>query len=771
MRTEIQFRNELNHAIDFDKVLQQFSSYTSFSLSCEKIKAALPNLSLYQIQEDLKLVEDSIHLFQSGSTLSLQGCFDIEESIKKTSKQMTLSPSELWEIQSVLTVIRRVINTLKQEEKTKLQEYAATMDPCTELMKSIQKCVDATGSIKEDASVTLIQKFHELSSTKSALTSKTRDFVKHNSMRLMENLTTSISGRVCVLVKASEKNAFGGMIHGQSQSGLAYYVEPSAFVPFNNQIQLVLSQIEEEKMRICKELSMQVAKKERTLLSNMETLTLLDCAFAKARWAKDYDGCVPVLQTKDHALKLENARHPMIDQKKVVANTYQLRSNQKILMITGPNMGGKTVTLKTIGLFVALSHSGFPVSAHHAMMPYYRSLWFDIGDQQSIENNLSTFSSHISSLSRICSSCDGHSFVLLDEVGNGTDPLEGSSLAIAILEYLAHKEATIITSTHYNAVKTFGKTHPEVLVSTMQFDKDTLQPTYRYIPGVSGASYAFYIARQYQLDPKILERAKALKEEAEDLNNKELEKLERLQNEVVQEKEKFDQLIRKAHQIQKEADENKRKWEKEKERFDKEYNERLQEMLAQKEKEADELFKELHKKDTLKLHEQTKFFHDLSQLEPETKEQNNDEVFSVGDYVKIADLNTHGEIIDLKKKEATVLTNGMKMKVKTNTLHKIKRPKVQQPVFKQRKEKVFTRVPLELNIIGYHVQEGLSALDHYLDQCVAHQIKQVRIIHGMGTGKLRTAVLNDLKKHPNVKEYMAAGPSDGGLGATIVVLK
>lgn len=769
-RKENEYREELNQAIDFDKVLHQFCAHASFSLSKKCLASALPLQDRFVIQERLHLVKEAIQLLQSGSTISLHGCHDIEPAIRKAIKQMVLSPRELLDIGSFLAACQRVQNTLKEED-SRLHEYSETMDICRPLFKKIQDCIDASGSIKENASPLLVQKQAELLQCRNTLTSRSRDFVKKNSGKLMESLTTTIAGRVCVLVKAGEKNTFGGMIHGQSQSGLAFYVEPSLFVSLNNQVQLVLSQIEEEKQRICKELSSLTARYQTSLLADLETMTILDCAFAKAHWAIEKDGCVPTIQTQDHTLLLENARHPLIDPQKVIANTYALKAHQNVLMITGPNMGGKTVTLKTMGLFVALSHAGFPVSCHRAILPFYHSLWFDIGDQQSIENNLSTFSSHVSSLAKICSQSDTHSFILLDEIGNGTDPLEGSALAIAILDHLIQKQATIITSTHYNAVKAYGKTHKNILVASMQFDDDGLKPTYHYLPGVSGASYAFSIARQYHLADSILEKAEQIKEENEDRNNKELEKLEKLQNEVVQEKERFQKLIQNAHQLQREADEAKKKLEQRKAAFEQEYQERMEALLAKKEQEAETLIESIRQAGSIKLHEKTQMMHELHTLQPQKEEQEAQEDFQVGDYVQITSLNTHGEIIELRKKEAMVLTNGMKMKVKINTLKKMKRPQKEIVQPKAHTEKIFTRVPLELNIIGYHVAEGLQAMDHYLDQCVAHHIKQVRIIHGMGTGKLRRAVVQDLSKHPMVKSYTSAGPNDGGLGATIVTLK
>ena len=517
---------------------------------------------------------------------------------------------------------------------------------------------------------------------------------------------------------------------------------------------------------------MQVKKHALALTSALETLTIIDVAFTKAKWAIRYDGCIPSLQSRDHSLYLEHAKHPLIDEKKVVCNTYELNDQQACLMISGPNMGGKTVTLKTIGLFVALAHAAFPVLCHKAILPFYQSMYFDIGDHQSIENNLSTFSSHISRLSHICQKSDENSFILLDEIGNGTDPLEGASLAVAILEYLISKKSTIITSTHYSQVKTYGKANEHVLVSSVEFDPETLKPTYKYIPGVSGASYAFHIAREYHLEESILKRADFLKNENEKQTEKELEKLEKLQNDVLKQKERFNALIEDAHRVQKEAYEKEKEIEKRKAELDASYQEQLNEMLEKKKAQAKEILTMLRKEKTDKQHEQIEKMHELDLLsENVVEEEQEKKEFKVGDYVKISGLNSHGEIVDIRRNEATVLTNGMKMKVKLSKLEPMHKPQIKKTTYKAHVESVSSRFPLELNLIGMRVEEGIAALDKYLDQAVVKHIKQVRIIHGMGTGALRTAVWKDLKKQPNVSKFTSAGPSEGGLGATIVILK
>lgn len=767
----MRFKEELDSAIDFNTVLEQVSAYASFSCSKENILASLPLKDKLKIQESLTLVSEACQFEQAGHLVSLAGASDISSILKKADKKMTCTSKELIDIYHFLCACKSACSAFEGYEH--LHDLANSMNPLTRLMDEIIQKIDLTGSIKEDATPTLKRLHKTLTDSRLSLKEKSLSFLKRNSDKLMENMTTTIQNRLVVLVKANEKNSFGGMIHGQSSSGLAFYVEPSAFVGDNNKISSIQIEMEEEKARICKELSLLVGKNVLTLSSNLETLTIIDVALSKARWAIQKDGCIPTLQSRDHSIYIENARHPLIDVKKVVANTYELTSEQACLMISGPNMGGKTVTLKTIGLFVALSHAGFPVIAHKAILPFYHSMYFDIGDHQSIENNLSTFSSHISRLSFICQKANEYSFVLLDEIGNGTDPLEGSSLAIAILKYLIQKKCTIITTTHYSQVKAFGKTNSSILVSSVEFDSQSLKPTYKYIAGISGASYAFHIANQYHLNPSILKDAEEIKSNNEKNVEQELEKLEKLQNDVLKQKDKFNRLIEDAHRIQKESDQKNREIEKKKQQFDEEYQLALSEMLEEKKQQAKKIIKELRQQKIGKQHQQIEKVHDLDLLNESMliEEEKVDNHFVVGDYVKIQGLNSHGEIVDIRRNEATILTNGMKMKVKMNKLEKIHKPQIQKTNYKAHVETVSTRFPLELNIIGMRVEEGIDALDKYLDQAVVKRIKQVRIVHGMGTGALRTAVWKDLKKQSCVDKYMAAGPNEGGLGATIVVLK
>ena len=776
MRNDNSFRQELDQALDLGDVLSQIAGYASFSGSARRIRESLPVTDRLFVRGQLDLAREARDFAQNGQSASLAGITDIRELLQMAEKGQVLTTQELLEIYLFLRAAAMLADSFDQELYPGLAELADSLVTDSRLESAIAQAVGMDGTLKSDASPTLVRLNRELAQAKSALAARGREFVKKNSSALMETMTTSIAGRLCVLVKAQDKYRFGGMIHGSSQSGQAFYVEPSTFVEANSHIQSLQAEIEEEKHRICRELSRRVGAAAFTLESDFETVTEIDTALAKGRWVISVDGSIPSLQDRDLSLRLIHAAHPLLDREKAVANDYRLKAGQQVLMISRPNMGGKTVTLKTVGLCAVLAQSGFPVPAHEALLPWYEDMWFDIGDNQSISENLSTFSSHMTRISSLVNGAGKGTFALLDEVGNGTDPLEGASLAVAVLENLIQSGATVLTSTHYSQVKSWGKADPAVLVSSMEFDAQSLKPTYRYVEDVSGASYAFDIAARCGLKPEVIERARQRKELEASQVERELENLERLQETVRKKEERFGALIEDAHRLQKEADQEKAKAQKERSRLREDYAASLDAMLEEKRTEAERIIQDLKGKE--KLHELVadrtrlnSLQEDEMLLEPAPSPAAKNHVFKVGDYVRLTGLNTHGEILNIRRKEATVLANGIKTRVKLSALEPMARPVVTKSARTHRVDSVASRFPSELNLIGMHVEEGLQALDRYLDQAVVHHASVVRIIHGMGTGKLRAAVWKDLSRRNTIKKYEAAGPSEGGLGATIVTLR
>ncbi len=762
-------------SLDFEAVLDQFASYAFSGKTAQKIRQTEVCGQLIEAREPLEQTEEMARFIQNGHDLSLGGLSDIQPLLKAAAKNITLLPGELLQISLFLSAVSSAAKAFDEQDYPQLYGIASTLSLLDGLAHAIDEAIDLSGQIRPDASAKLESLDRALIAAKADLGAATRRFIKANSSSLVDTVSVSVGSRTCVLVKATDKYKFGGMVHGLSQSGAACYLEPGVLVAANNKVAELGMEIEEEKKRICQELTRRVKKDALALESNEESLELIDLAWAKAKWMLAHDGSVPTLMPGSHELTLKHAVHPLLDPATAVANDYRLKKGEAVMMVTGSNTGGKTVTLKTIGLCVLLGHCAFPVPAHEARFGWFERFFFDIGDRQSIESSLSTFSSHVERIASLLDQADESTFALLDEIGSGTDPKEGAALAQAVLEELIRRGSVVLTSTHYEQVKTFGKTHPSIQVGSVEFDLHTLTPTYRFLPGVSGSSYAFDIAARYGLSGSVIERARALEEENASASAKQLAILEKQQAQVQKQKDRFDALIADAHRLQKEAEAKEKKWSEKKKSLDLDYERQLEDMLYEKREEAKAILRDLRKSGGQAGHKQIEQMGRLSSLssgqaieeEPEEKRE-----WKAGDYVRIASLNNHGEILSVRKNKAMVLVNGRKVNVSIDQLSLLNKPKQpEKPKRTSSKPVSFAPFPMELNLIGLHVDEALDELSHYIDQAVYHNVKNVRIIHGMGTGALRNAVWSDLKKHPQVKHLSAGGPSDGGLGATLVELK
>lgn len=765
--------------LEFNKIKQTVDSLCACSLGQKRVEYLSPSIDEKQVEYSLNQSDEALKIILALGEAPLGGVTDITEAIKRAKISAMLSAQELLGISRLLYAVSQLKTFSERLNEIKVDvpifsSQVNSLVSLNSLQTAINDCIDETGYILDSASSELRNIRRSIQSTEARIKEKLNHVVSERRNKLTDGIVTIRNERYVVPVRAEAKNTFGGTVHDQSSSGNTYFIEPKEVVDLNNKLQEYHVEERREIERILRALTEEVKKFVDALAVNVEVLGEIDFMFAKGKYARLINGTRPKMNTKG-IIRLVAARHPLIDQKVVVPNDIELGDEYTTIVITGPNTGGKTVTLKTVGLLTLMAQAGLLIPAHEtSQLAIFDHVFADIGDEQSIEQSLSTFSSHMTNIVRIMERLTVNSLILFDELGAGTDPKEGASLAISILEYLIEKGCTVITSTHYSQVKSFGKANDHVLVSSVEFDSQTLQPTYKYIPGVSGASYAFLIAHNYHLPDSIIQRADEYKKDNEQDVQRQLEKLEKLQNDVLVDKERFNKMIKQAHQIQKDAYQEKEKWEKKNKELQEEYEQRLHDMLEEKENEANEIIQTLKKQKTGKLHEQSEALHQIHVLQQENtqeEEKQADESLKVGDYVQIESLNSHGEILDIRKKEATVLVNGMKMKVKLNRLKRIQKPNVQKVPKKVHQDRNFTRFPLELNLIGMRVEEAIQELDRYIDQAIYHKVKQVRIIHGMGTGALRSAVWKDLDKHPMVVSKMSAGPNEGGLGATVVLLK
>ena len=765
--------NSNYEVLDFLTIKETVSRYCSFSGGKQRILELEPKFSKLYVELELQRAKEALQCTISYGEMPFTGIRDITKLVLMAQKGMVLSPMELLWVSSHNTCVHSCIQYIKKVEceVTYLQELTSSLSVFDRMQREIERCISQGNEVNDSASSTLSGIRKQISKVQAEMDRVLQQYMRSHSSQLMENISATRNDRRVVLVKNTYKNQMDGIQYGDSASGLAVYVEPGCMIPYNNQLQSLRQKEQLEVERILRELSGLVEQEADGLLANMETLGILDAVFAKARYGKEMDGCIASLN-EEGILYLKDARHPLIAKDKVVKNTYRMVPPYKTLLITGPNTGGKTVSLKTMGLFVIMTMSGMPIPCTEAQIPMYDQVFVDIGDQQSIEQSLSTFSGHISSLAHIFEQATTKSLVILDELCSGTDPKEGENLAIAILEYFRSQSIYVIASTHYSKLKAYGKEHEDILLASVAFDMEKLQPTYQYKEGYTGQSNAFDIALRYGFVPSIIERAKELKSEDVTLQDTLLEKLDRqlMENDQLQEKLRNELAV---------AQKEKESWISKQEQFMKQEDlllekakEKANRIVEETQEEAKEIIEELKAKQEYKMHETIALMSKIEDLAQEDEEEVSfeDEEIQVGDTVRVLKTNYLAEVLSIDKKQVMVLCNGIRMKVAKDGLRKehVKKIKKEKSSVYVNKHKSFS---IECNLIGMRVEEAMIELHKYLDDALLMNVSFVRIIHGHGTGALRKAVWEQLKKNKNIKSYRLGGASEGGSGATVVVFR
>lgn len=756
--------------LEYPLVLEEVSRYTQFSLSRELILNLSPqNKPLWVIRENHR-TEEAMEFLRIAGSCPMSGMRDIFTPLEKASKDIILGIEELMEV----AVFGRGLSLAKayyqkaEVKKVYLADLFDSIQEHTRVSIEIEKCISPSLEMLDSASSTLKSIRTRYRKALSDREQVTQRFMHQNASKLSDSISAIRNDRVVVLVKSSEKNSFGGLIHGESASGLSTYVEPPVLLDLNNKVSLLLEEEKEEIVRICKELSHLIKPISEDYINALETMALIDSYFARARFGEIHQGRVVEL-TDDSSIYFKGARHPLIDPKFVVANTYHLESSHPVLLITGPNTGGKTVSLKILGLFCLMGYSGIPVLADEAYCPMFDQIFVDIGDDQSIVQSLSTFSAHLSKLSTICDQATSKSLVLLDELGGGTDPQEGESLAIAVLDYLKHKGVKVVATTHYSKLKEYALKSNDVLMASVQFDMEAMRPTFKYLEGIAGQSYAFEIAARFNLNPSILEQALQLKTEAKSEQALLQEKLERKMIELKQ----FEETLLSQ---QAELEELRAKLIKQEELFNQDKEKRLNkakeeidQLIETAQEEAQEILDEMRAQKQAPIHELITKKQQIDAKRLKVKQEPSLENIEIGDWVKLRSTNQQGQVIQIKKKQIVVNINGIRMEVSTSQVMRGEAPKTVKQV--SIKHETVASVPLELNVIGYRVEEALPLVSQYIDNCLRAKMPFARIIHGHGTGALRQAVHTLLAKQDRIDTYRLGGQGEGGVGATVVTFK
>lgn len=719
---------------------------------------------------------------------------DVRASLKRLKVKANLNGEELGNIFLILSLAKDVSQfTADLEEREidtrPIEKTLKNLAIPEDLFKKLNQAIEYDGTVKDTASSKLMQLRHDIQSNETDIKNHMNDYIsgKHTQY-LSENIVTIRDGRYVLPVKQEYKNKFGGVVHDQSASGQTLFVEPQAVLVLNNRQQNLMAQERQEIHRILIELSELAGMYQKEIKNNADALTQLDFLSAKSKLAKAMKATEPVLN-QDHVIKLRKARHPLIDPKKVVPNNIELGTSFDTMLITGPNTGGKTITLKTLGLLQLMAQAGLFITAEEgSQLTVFNEIYADIGDEQSIEQSLSTFSSHMDQIIKIMKDVTEDDLVLIDELGAGTDPEEGVSLAIAILDDLRGAQAKIAITTHYPELKLYGYNRARTTNASMEFDLKKLAPTYRLRIGIPGQSNAFAIAHQLGMNEVVVDKARSLMNDEDSDINKMIERLteqtkaaEQLHETL---KQNVDQSITLKRQLQNGLDWYNQQVQKQLEKA----QEKADEMLAKKRQKADKIINDLEEQrragGQVRTNKVIEAKGALNKLERENQNLAQNKVLqrekrrhdvSVGDTVKVLSYGQQGVITKkLADHEFEVQIGILKVKVTDRDVEKISTqaaPKKAERAVRSSRGLRSTRASSELDLRGQRYEEALTNLDRYIDSSLLAGLNTVTIIHGIGTGAIRNGVQQYLKRNRHVKSYSYAPANQGGTGATIVYLQ
>lgn len=762
--------------LEFNTILSLISEYCK----SEQAKLAITNvgpITRYDtLIEQQKYMQEAMDLIVHYGRLPIGPFYDISEILQKANKDGTLAGEDFVRIRYQLDNVKEIVHYIedKEIEDTTLYTKITELYFINDLAKQITHCIDASGNVLDTASSELRRIRRAILSTEANIRNKIVEMQGVYKDLLSQETVASRNNHLVLPVKASNKNNVKGIVHAMSASGQTMFIEPEAVASMNNQLLHLESEEKQEVQRILFLLSQLVKQQYPILSTNQELLVELDVLFAKAMYGFSIEGIVPVIKEEGRSLRLQQARHPLIDKNEVVSNDIIISEDKTLLLISGSNTGGKTVVLKTAGLLSVMALSGLAIPCREAVIPLFDDIYVDLGDEQSIEQSLSTFSSHMKRLVEITNLVTSKSLVLLDEIGSGTDPREGESIAKAILAYLHSKQVLTIASTHYSGLKEFAKEQDYTIIAAVEFDQEKMKPTYRLLTGNVGNSYAIEISSRLGLQKEIVASAYQYKEASLSASDKLLEKLQDELTSVQKEKDDLDALMQETNKKQEKYTRLITTLEKQKEQVLQEAKQKANTLLEEAKHQVDEVVEELKQQQELKQHIVIDAKRTLDVLKHQEEKKGisstSTHEYVVGDRIKILAMNREGEIISINKKGMlTIDIGGIKMSLKPQEVEFVAKKQKIKPVKSNiRSLKKTTNQSYEINVIGQRYEEAMLHVDKFLDDALVQNYSMVRIIHGVGTGVLRNGVRKLLDKNKNVVTYRDGGPNEGGLGATLV---
>ncbi|OUQ88719.1 endonuclease MutS2 [Brevibacillus brevis] len=777
--------------LEYDKIVALLIDKASCTYGKEKASELIPFLRLDEVITAQQGTEQAATVLRLKGSVPLGGIRDIRGPVQRARLNAMLAPMELLDIASTVMAGRRLktflLDMCDDHELPLLQQQAERIEGLRELETEIRRCVDENGDILDSASLELRQVRQEIRQLESRIREKLDQMTRSSTYQkmLMENIVTIRGDRFVIPVKQEYRSVFGGIVHDQSASGATLFIEPEVIVEMNNKLRELRLREEREVERILYVLTEQVSLAVEALVENTEALTELDFMFAKAQLAWSMKAICPRINDRGY-VNMRKARHPLIPREVVVPVDVELGGEYQAIVVTGPNTGGKTVSLKTIGLLSLMTMAGLHIPAEEeSEMTVFSSIFADIGDEQSIEQSLSTFSSHMTNIIQILAKMDDKSLVLFDELGAGTDPTEGAALAMSIIDHVIDSGARLVATTHYSELKAYAYDRPEVINASVEFDVQTLRPTYRLLIGVPGRSNAFAIARRLGLPEHIIDVARGSISEEDNQVESMIASLERNRKSA-----EADRLAAKA--ARQEAEELRRQLEEERAQFAEEKNKRMERaedeariavQLAKEE--AETIIRELREmmaegmeiKEHRLIDAKKRLGNAVLELEKEKVKKPAKAVratqIKVGDEVMVTSFGQKGTVLEKVNNEEFLVQIGiMKMKVKRDDMH------VQNSIQQKPQAAPYTSVKrrsdnikMDLDLRGYNVEDSIREIDQFLDDALLAGLHSVSIIHGHGTGVLRKGVHEYLRNHRNVKSFRLGGQGEGGVGATIAELK
>ncbi|MCR5481817.1 MAG: endonuclease MutS2 [Clostridia bacterium] len=782
--------------LEYYKIINILKEQAASAMTKEVIEKLQPVSDSRRIKDLLAETTEAVSVIVHKGALPLGNFYDIDNYLHLARKGGSLTMKQLLEIRYNLAVARNVVTFLKSDLPPVpiIKSIAEVISVQKKLEEDIERCILSEDEMADNASPELRSIRRSIVRQNESIRARMNQIMnsQENKSLLQDSIVTMRDGRYVIPVKQEHRSRFPGIIHDQSASGSTLFVEPQVIVNLNNELRELELAEKAEIERILYELSGYVSEHYHEILNNQKLLLQLDFIFAKGKLSSMWDATEPVINDEG-ILEIRKGRHPLIDAKKVVPISVGLGGEYNTLIITGPNTGGKTVTLKTVGLFAVLTQSGLHVpAAEGTKMPVYANIFADIGDEQSIEQSLSTFSSHMNNIVDIVSKADEGTLVLIDELGAGTDPAEGAALAVAILDNLYRRGAKTLATTHYTELKKYAISTPGVENASMEFNIETLSPTYRLTTGTPGKSNAFEISRKLGLEEKIIEHAKTLLETGDIEFESVIEALEKDRRKAEEERDEAIYLSLAIKKQKEELDKERAKLDAAKEKILAQARHEAREIIRETKELSSDIQKELRELSKIEsLGERTKRFDEnrrrIKNAEskhrdgiqvPENRNPVKKEQLREGSRVKILSIDQNGEVITLPddKGDLTVQVGIMKINVNIKDLMSIEnnapaKKKAKNSGYGSMYRQKSAEISPSINVQGRYLDDAVMDVDKYLDDAFMAGLTTVTVIHGRGEGILRSGIQHMLKSHKHVKSFRNGRMNEGGDGVTIVQLK